>query len=138
MSNGGITQKLNGVSSDMSAISVSNERKVAKPVAAYADVDRKFVQKVKAEIEQQERQLARVIVTAIATCCLIVAWMVMARTGAQESPFVRVPPAPVVQVVAQSPTQPEIIATVHVVTQPVPVPTLVPEQARQRRRPARP
>lgn len=138
MSNGVITQKLNEASIDMSSASASNDRKVAKPVVASAGVDHKFVQKVKAEVEQQERQLARAIVTALATCSLIVAWMVMARTGAQETPFVRAQPAPVVQVVAQSVSQPEIIPTVYVATQSVPVPTLVPETARQRRRPARP
>jgi 2-keto-3-deoxy-galactonokinase len=122
----------------MQSTSASNDRKVAKPVAVGAGVDRKFVQKVKAEVEQQERQLARAIVTALATCSLIVAWMVMARTGAQETPFVRAQPAPVVQVVAQSVSQSEIIPTVYVATQSVPVPTLVAEPARQRRRPARP
>ncbi len=138
MSNGVITQKLNEVSIDMSSASASNDRKVAKPVAAGAGVDRKFVQKVKTEVEQQERQLARAIVTALATCSLIVAWMLMARTGAQEPPFVRAQPAPVVQVVAQPVAQPEIIPTVYVATQSAPVPTVIPEPVRQRRRPARP
>ena len=138
MSNGIITQKLYEAPSDMSSVGANNERKVAKPVATGAVVDLKFVQKVKAEAEQQERQLARAIVTALATCSLIVAWMLMARTGAQEPPFVRAQPAPVVQVVAQPAAQPEIIPTVYVATQSVPVPTLVPETARQRRRPARP
>lgn len=138
MSNGVITQKLTEVMSESAPVVINNERKVAKPVAVAPAVDRKLVQKVKAEVEQQERQLTRAIVTALATCSLIVAWMVMARTGAQEQPFVRTQPAPIVQVVAQSPTQPEIIPTVYVATQSVPVPTLVPEPARQRRRPARP
>jgi hypothetical protein len=138
MSNGVITQKLHEAPSDMSSVGANNERKVAKPVATGAVVDRKFVQKVKAEAEQQERQLARAIVTALATCSLIVAWMLMARTGAQEPPFVRAQPAPVGQVVAQPVIQPEIIPTVYVATQSVPVPTLVTEQARQSRRPARP
>jgi len=138
MSNGVITQKLTEVMSESSSVVANNERKVAKPVAVAPAVDRKFVQKVKAEVEQQERQLARAIVTALATCCLIVAWMVMARTGTQEQPFVRAQPAPVVQVVAQPVSQPEIIPTVYVATQSVSVPTLVPETARQRRRPVRP
>jgi 2-keto-3-deoxy-galactonokinase len=138
MSNGVITQKLTEVMSESSSVVANNERKVAKPVAVAPAVDRKFVQKVKAEVEQQERQLARAIVTALATCSLIVAWMVMARTGAQEQPFVRAQPAPVVQVVAQPVSQPEIIPTVYVATQSVPIPTLVAEPARQRRRPARP
>ena len=138
MSNGVITQKLTEASSDMSSVGANNERKIAKPVVAAPAVDRKFVQKVKAEAEQQERQLARAIVTALATCSLIVAWMLMAQTGAQEPPFVRTQPAPVVQVVARPVIQPEIIPTVYVATQPVPAPTLVPEQDRQRRRPARP
>ena len=138
MSNGIITQKLYEAPSDMSSVGANNERKVAKSVATRAVVDLKFVQKVKAEAEQQERQLARAIVTALATCSLIVAWMLMARTGAQEPPFVRTQPAPVVQVVAQPVIQPEIIPTVYVATQSVPIPTLVTEQARQSRRPARP
>ncbi len=138
MSNGVITQKLTEVMNESSSVVANNERKVAKPVAVAPAVDRKFVQKVKAEVEQQERQLARAIVTALATCCLIVAWMVIARTGAQEPPFVRAQPAPVVQVVAQSVSQPDIIPTVYVATQSVPVPTLVVEPARQRRRPVRP
>ena len=138
MSNGIITQKLYEAPSDMSSVGANNERKVAKPVATGAVVDRKFVQKVKADVEQQERQLARAIVTALATCSLIVAWMLMAQTGAQEPPFVRTQPAPVVQVVAQPVIQPEIIPTVYVATQLVPIPTLVTEQARQSRRPARP
>ena len=138
MSNGVITQKLHESSIDMSSVGANNERKAAKSAAPSAGVDRKFIQKVKAEVEQQERQIARAIVTALATCSLIVAWMLMAQTGAQEPPFVRTQPAPVVQVVAQPVIQPEIIPTVYVATQPVPVPTLVPEQDRQRRRPARP
>ncbi len=137
MSNGIITQKLYEAPSDMSSVGANNERKVAKPVATGAVVDHKFVQKVKAE-EQQERQIARAIVTALATCSLIVAWMLMAQTGAQEPPFVRIQPAPVVQVVAQPVIQPEIIPTVYVATQLVPIPTLVTEQARQSRRPTRP
>jgi hypothetical protein len=138
MSNGIITQKLYEAPSDMSSVGANNERKVAKPVATGAVVDLKFVQKVKAEAEQQERQLARAIVTALATCSLIVAWMLMARTGAQEPPFVRAQPAPVVQVVAQPVIQPEIIPTVYVATKSVPVPTLVTAKAQQLRRPARP
>lgn len=137
MSNGVITQKLTEVVSESAPV-VHNERKPANAVAPRAGVDRKLVQKVKAEVEQQERQLARAIVTALATCSLIVAWMLMARTGAQEPPFVRSQPAPVVQVVAQPATQPEIIPTVYVASQSAPVPTLVVEPARQRRRPARP
>jgi hypothetical protein len=138
MSNGVITQKLTEVMSESVPVVANNERKVAKSATPSAGVDRKFVQKVKAEVEQQERQIARAIVTALATCSLIVAWMLMAQTGAQEPPFVRAQPAPVVQVVAQPVIQPEIIPTVYVATQSVPVPTLVPETARQRRRPARP
>ncbi len=138
MSNGLITQKLHEAPSDMSSVGANNERKVAKPVATGAVVDRKFVQKVKAEAEQQERQLARAIVTALATCSLIVAWMLMARTGVQEPPFVRAQPAPVVQVVAQPVIQPEIIPTVYVATKSVPVPILVTAKAQQLRRPARP
>jgi len=138
MSNGVITQKLHEAPSDMSSVGANNERKATKPATAAPAIDRKFVQKVKAEAEQQERQLARAIVTALATCSLIVAWMLMARTGAQEPPFVRAQPAPVGQVVAQPVIQPEISPTVYVATHSVPVPTLVTEQARQRRRPARP
>lgn len=138
MSNGVITQKLTEAMSESAPVVANNERKAAKVAAPSAGVDRKFVQKVKAEVEQQERQLARAIVTALATCSFIVAWMLMARTGAQEPPFVRDQPAPVVQVVKQAPSQPEIIPTVYVATQSVPVPTLVPEPARQRSRPARP
>ena len=138
MSNGVITQKLTEVMSESSPVVANNERKAAKAVTPSAGVDRKLVQKVKAEVEQQERQLARAIVTALATCSLIVAWMLMARTGAQEPPFVRTQPAPVVQVVAQPVAQPEIIPTVYVATQSAPVPTVIPEPVRQRRRPARP
>ena len=138
MSNGIITQKLYEAPSDMSSVGANNERKVAKPVATGAVVDHKFVQKVKADAEQQERQIARAIVTALATCSLIVAWMLMAQTGAQEPPFVRTQPAPVVQVVVRPVIQPEIIPTVYVATQSVPIPTLVTEQARQSRRPTRP
>jgi hypothetical protein len=138
MSNGVITQKLTDMSTDIATAGAQSERKVAKPATVAPAVDRKLVQKVKAEVEQQERQLARAIVTALATCSCIVAWMLMARTGAQEPPFVRNQPAPVVQVVEQAPSQPEIIPTVYVATQSVPVPTLVPAPARQRSRPARP
>lgn len=138
MSNGVITQKLTEVTPDIASAGVPSERKAPKPATVAPAVDRKLVQKVKAEVEQQERQLARAIVTALATCSVIVAWMLMARTGAQEPPFVRAQPAPIVQVVAQAPPQPEIIPTVYVATRSVPVPTLVPEPVRQRRRPARP
>jgi len=138
MSNGVITQKLTEAMSESAPVVANNERKAAKAAAPSAGVDRKFVQKVKAEVEQQERQIARAIVTALATCSLIVAWMLMARTGAQEPPFVRVQTTPMVQVAAQPVAQPEIIPTVYVATQPVPVPTLVPAQDQQRRRPARP
>jgi|GEM_PF-5527313 len=138
MSNGVITQKLTDVSADSASVGVANERKTAKPATGAPAVDRKLVQKVKAEVEQQERQLARAIVTALATCSLIVAWMLMARSGAQEPSFVRVQPAPIVQAVAQAPTQPQIIPTVYVAAPSVPVPTLIAEPVRQRRRPTRP
>jgi hypothetical protein len=138
MSNGVITQKLHEVARDVAVVGTKNERNAANPAVAAPAVDRKFVQKVKAEAEQQERQLARAIVTALATCSLIVAWMLMARTGAQEPPFVRAQSTPVVQVVSQPVDQPVLIPTVYVAPQSVPVPTLVVAPARPHRRPARP
>lgn len=138
MSNRAITQKLPEARGESALVVVNDQIKVAKPVVARGGVDRKFVQKVKAEVEQQERQLARAIVTALATCSLIVAWMLMAQTDAQAPAMLRSQPTAVVQVVTSPPSQPEIIPTVYVVNQSILVPTLVADQAQQGRQLVRP
>lgn len=42
-------------------------------------IDRKFVQKVKAQTEQNERLMGRTIFTALATCGTIIGWMLLSN-----------------------------------------------------------
>lgn len=60
-----------------------------------APIDSKLVQKVKAQMEQNERLMGRTIFTALATCGTIVGWMLLANPT---------PLAPQTAVAAEGPT----------------------------------
>lgn len=101
-------------------------------VTTHPPVDRKYVQKVKAAHEQRERTLARVIITALATCGTLVGWMLFARPDAVPAqspmpapmpatdPSVPIPPTAVVRVVSSDP-----IPTVVPLPTFMPIPTLM-------------
>ena len=101
-----------------------------------APIDRKLVQKVKAQTEQNERLLGRTFFTALATCGTIVGWMLLANPTplalqtavAAEEPTLA--PIDVLPTVVLQPTAAMVaidyapIPTLHALPTPPPVPTL--------------
>ncbi len=100
-----------------------------------APIDRKLVQKVKAQTEQNERLMGRTIFTALATCGTIVGWMLLAnptplapQTVAAEEPTAL--PPDIVPTVVLQPTAAVVaidyapIPTLQVLPTLPPVPTL--------------
>jgi len=101
-----------------------------------APIDRKLVQKVKTQTEQNERLLGRTFFTALATCGTIVGWMLLANPTplalqtavAAEEPTVL--PTDIVPTVVLQPTAALVaidyapIPTLQVLPTLLPVPTL--------------
>jgi len=84
-------------------------------------IDRKYVQKVKAAHEQRERSLARMMITALATCGTLVGWMLFAKPVTSTSqPSDAVPSVPVATTEPLPPTA--IVLSVAA----APIPTVVP------------
>jgi len=84
-------------------------------------IDRKYVQKVKAAHEQRERSLARMVITALATCGTLVGWMLFAKPATSANqPTVDAPSVPVATTEPLPPTA--VVLSVAV----VPIPTVMP------------
>jgi hypothetical protein len=84
-------------------------------------IDRKYVQKVKAAHEQRERTLARMVITALATCGTLVGWMLFAKPATSTiQPSDAAPSVPVATTEPLPPTA--IVLSVAA----APIPTVVP------------
>ncbi|MFM7680034.1 MAG: hypothetical protein ACKO83_14440 [Roseiflexaceae bacterium] len=72
--------------------------------ATGSQIDRKYVQKVKAAHEQRERSLARMVITALATCGTLVGWMLFAKPASSNQPIIDAPGVPVATTESLPPT----------------------------------
>jgi hypothetical protein len=98
--------------------------------------DRKLLQKVRTQTEQNERLLGRTMATVIATCGTIVGWMLIAKPAPVDAPAMSDMTAPVTpEAVAAAPVAPTLalvqleyapIPTVAAVPEAAPAPTLMP------------
>ena len=98
--------------------------------------DRKLLQKVRTQTEQNERLLGRTMATVIATCGTIVGWMLIAKPAPVDALAMSDMTAPVTpEAVAAAPVAPTLalvqleyapIPTVAAVPEAAPAPTLMP------------
>ncbi len=99
----------------------------AKSAPANGQIDRKYVQKVKAAHEQRERALARIVMTALATCGTLVGWMLFAKPTVQATqPVVDVPILPTETSIPLPPTAVVLDVASAPVPTVVPLPTFAP------------